>query len=553
MPAASAAAGAPDPAGGSLRRALPALAALAAFATAVAVDLPTVHHEFLLSWDDPAYVTDNPWIRGWTRENLVHVFSRTHFGNYFPLHLVSYMVDYSLWGLDPFGYHLHSVLLAGVNAALAVLVVRRLAGSLLVGFVAAMLFAVHPAHVEAVAWVSIRKDLLATAFVLLSCLAYLAALRDGRVRPAAYAASLGCFAAGLLAKVSIAAFPAFLLLVARLPLPGRARAPWRVAVGTTLPFVAVAGVLAWVTAEALAGARIQAPYAHDPLRALMLRGVAVWRYLGLLTGWPPGRPLYDTPVLSADAASVALSLAGIAVLPVGVALAARTGRPVAAAGLGWIVALLAPAVAFPLVTFMADRYLYAPALGFCWVLAAGIAAATAPLGRRVGRGVAVMLLAAAPWALFTVRSVAYARVWKSSETLWTYATAHSRDYRAFNNLAQVRIGQQRWDEAERLLRLAANVENVVSYQSLALVYFNTGRLVDATTAIERALAIAAARGAARQQTADLEYLRGAVAWVRGEPEQARQAWEAALRANPAHPGAQQWLGVARGELPAPGS
>jgi hypothetical protein len=88
--------------------------------------------------------------------------------NYLPLHLVSYMVDYSLWGLSPFGFHLQSVVLHAVNAVLALWVVRRLFGSLAIGAITALLYAVHPSQVEAIAWVSIRKDLLSTAFLLLT-------------------------------------------------------------------------------------------------------------------------------------------------------------------------------------------------------------------------------------------------------------------------------------------------------------------------------------------------------------------------------------------------
>jgi len=120
---------------------LQAVAALAVFAAAILVNLQTLHYGFLTSWDDPTYVVDNPWIRGLSRENLIHVFAKPYFANYLPLHLVSYMVDYNFWGLNPFGYHLQSVLLNGLNAVLALLKQSILAA--LAGHMALRLL-VHP-------------------------------------------------------------------------------------------------------------------------------------------------------------------------------------------------------------------------------------------------------------------------------------------------------------------------------------------------------------------------------------------------------------------------
>jgi len=123
-----------------------------------------------LNWDDSVYILDNPWIRALTWSNVRDVFAQPYFQNYLPLHLLSYMLDYALWGLKASGYHLSSVLLHGVNSILCLGVVRRMSGSLAIAFVAALLFAVHPCHVEAVAWVSSRKEVLSTTFMLLSLL-----------------------------------------------------------------------------------------------------------------------------------------------------------------------------------------------------------------------------------------------------------------------------------------------------------------------------------------------------------------------------------------------
>src|SRR6185295_9344279 len=179
---------------------------------AVAPYLPALSFQFL-NWDDNVYVLSNPWIRAWSSENLVHIFTKPYYSNFLPLHLLSYMVDYSLWGLNPTGYHLQSIILHALNAVLALLVVRRMLGSPVVAFLAALLFAVHPSHVEAVAWISIRKDLLSTLFALLTLSFYLRTWGATSIRWGSYAASVVCFTLGLLSKVSIVTLPLFLLLL----------------------------------------------------------------------------------------------------------------------------------------------------------------------------------------------------------------------------------------------------------------------------------------------------------------------------------------------------
>jgi hypothetical protein len=528
-----------------------ALAAVAVFVVAFLTHASALRFEFLTSWDDPTYVVENPWIRGLTAENLSFVFTRPYFANYLPLHLVSYMVDYSLWGLSPFGFHLQSVLLHAVNAVLALLVVRRLFGSLALASIAALLYAVHPAHVEAVAWVSIRKDLLSTAFLLLTLLFYLAATDRPKLRPVPFAASVLCFVLGLLSKVSIAALPAFLLVLDVFPRAGARRRPWKEAVLSKVPYGIAALVLVYV--NNLAQVKAQAAYAQDPLRYLMVKGHAVWNYLSLLTGIPPGRPIYDTPEFAVDPPRVAIELAGLVLLPLVFWIAERRGwRPLSWAA-AWILILLLPAILFPLVTYMADRYLYAPSLGFCWALAAGILAVASRVSSATAVRAAVAAgLTALPLALFTARTLQAMPVWRNSETLWTHAIQRSRDFRARNNLAQVRLGQKRYDDAERLYREASAVDNIVSHQGLATVYYSQRRYDDALREIDRAFEIAATRRVDPADMAELEYTRGAIHWVRNDRARAIASWEAALQVQPGHAGARQWLATARGESPPPG-
>jgi predicted negative regulator of RcsB-dependent stress response len=522
-------------------------------------------------------VVDNPWIRSWSFENLTFVFTKPYFRNFLPLHLVSYMFDYSIWKLNPFGYHLHSVVLNAINAALAVVVVRTLSGSLAVGFLAGLFWAIHPSHVEAVAWVSIRKDVFSTTFLLLTVYFY-AISGSGRSRRwGPYVASVVCFTLGLLAKVSIVVLPAFLLLLDALPRSGRGRFEWKEALANKIPYGLVGIVL--VHLNDIAQVKAKSSYALEPLRYLMVKGQACWSYLGLLTGWFEGRPIYDTPNLPLSALAVVGYLAGLAFLPAVAALAFWKGRRTLALGAGWMFTLLLPAVAFPLVTYMADRYLYAPSLGFCWLLAVGIIALGERVPGRALRLAAVAALAAIPLTLFAVRTAHYLPVWTDSEHLWTDAIKKSSDFRAYNNLAQVRLEQRRWEDAEDLLMVAlgrtdldvvkqnmarvrieqkrwaeaesllavtSDKDNLVSYLSLAVLYYNTQRYQLAVQAVERAADVADRKGADATERGDLEYTRGAIYWVLGRKDDAVASWERALAANPRHPKAREWIGIARG-------
>ncbi len=531
--------------GPSIPPAVQALAAIAVFTAALLVYLPTLRFGFLTSWDDPTYVVDNPWIRGFTRENLAFVFTHPYFSNFLPLHLVSYMVDYSYWKLNPFGYHLQSVLLNAVNAALALWVVRRLLGSFLPAFIAALLFAVHPSHVEAVAWVSIRKDILSTTFLLLTVHFYLRAIGGRSLRPGPYVASVLCFTLGLLSKVSIVALPLFLLLVDAIPMNHRRPTGWRAALLNKIPYGLVGLVL--IRLNMMAQVKAQAAYAHDPILYLMVKGHAVWNNLALLTGLPMGRPVYDTPQFAASLWPAVSNLAGLLILPLLVWLAWRRGWRELALGTGWVFALILPAILFPLVTYMADRYLYAPSLGFCWCLAGAILWLGARGGGGAIRAGVVALLAILVFAGFVHRTLEYSRVWSSGEALWSYAIKRSSDYRVRNNMAQARMGQKRYAEAEKLYRQASEVENFVSYQGIAAVCYDTQRYPEAEQAIDRALEIARRRGGDYFDISEIEYTRGAIQWVQGRNQEAIASWEEALRVNPRHEQARSWLDTARGQ------
>ncbi len=521
------------------------LACCAIAAAAVLVNLSTLRFQFV-SWDDSWYVTQNPWIRGWSTENLRHIFTKPYFVSYMPLQLVSYMLDYGIWGLKPFGYHLQQIILHALDSVLAFEVVRRLFGRFWLAAIAGLFFALHPSHVESVAWVSARKDVLSAAFLLPSVLFYLRARGERSLRRGPYIASVVFFTLAVLSKVNVVVMPLFLVLVdlATMKLPRYRGRWWAQVVGSKVPYGVVGlgvSVVNWIVEV-----KTRAAYARDPLRYLVLKGHAAWDYFGILAGVHRQNPIYDTPPIPLDPVSVLARLAGILLLPALLYVGYRRRDRVLSFGAGWTFVMLLPAIFFPVPTYVADRYLYLASLGFCWVLAAAVLAVSAWVRPPRLRAAAAVALAALPAAFFAMRTARYNQVWANSESLWSYTIEASRDFRAFNNLARVRMEQERWEDAERLFKLGARQMNVTSWDGLTAVYYKTGRYAEALQANDKAFQMHELRNEEDPtEQAELHYKRGTIYVAQSRFAESIQEFETALRGNPSHADARKMLDYAR--------
>ena len=187
-----------------------------------------------ISFDDDEYITGNPQVQaGWTGEGVVWAFGTYHSNNWHPLTWLVHMTDQELFGDDAGGHHLTSLLFHAANAILLFLVLRRMTGALWPSAFVAALFALHPTHVESVAWASEKKDVVSTLFWILTIGAYARYARQASARP--YALVLMLFTAGLLAKPMLVTLPFVLLLLDYWPLgrccgdPSTSR-PWTVLV-----------------------------------------------------------------------------------------------------------------------------------------------------------------------------------------------------------------------------------------------------------------------------------------------------------------------------------
>ena len=166
----------------------------------------------LTNWDDPHYLNDNPLIRKLSAENIRRIFSEVYFGNYQPLHIFSYAIEYHFYKLNPAGYHATSVIMHLIVTGLVYRFIFLLSENSAVALLAALLFGIHPLHVESVAWAAERKDLLYAMFFLGALNLYIRYLRSGEKMKYLFFSIL-LFTLSLFSKAMAASLPPVLILI----------------------------------------------------------------------------------------------------------------------------------------------------------------------------------------------------------------------------------------------------------------------------------------------------------------------------------------------------
>ena len=164
------------------------------------------------SWDDDTYILNNDFIRDFSFQGFKTIFSSFYFANYHPFTTLTYWVEYSLFGLNPVPYHLLNVLLHLLNTWLVFKLAEKLSGKKLAALLVSLLFAIHPMHVESVAWISERKDVLYTAFYLLSLLMYIRFLKAEN-KTKFYFGSFALFICSLMSKSAAVTLPIILIAI----------------------------------------------------------------------------------------------------------------------------------------------------------------------------------------------------------------------------------------------------------------------------------------------------------------------------------------------------
>jgi len=352
----------------------PLLAALALAAVTVAVYLPVLGNGFV-HYDDDLYVTDVAEVReGLTRDGVAWAFTSWQGANWFPLTRLSWMLDAEVHGLDPAGFHATSLLLHVLAALLLYAALRRLTGSWLPSVAVAAVFALHPLHVESVAWVASRKDVLSGVAFMAALWAYARQL-EGR-RPLGWAVVVFvAMALGLMAKPMLVTIPCVLLLLdwwpgARLSDAAGRLLPRRIARAFVekLPLFALAAAASVVTVSAQrAGGALQA-LERFPLVVRLETAVDALAIYSVKTIWPSGLAVFHPhPEGGLPLWRTGLALALLLAVSAG-AWAARRRAPWWAVGWLWFVGMLVPVLGLVQVgeAAHAERYTYLPRRGSCW-------------------------------------------------------------------------------------------------------------------------------------------------------------------------------------------
>jgi tetratricopeptide (TPR) repeat protein len=475
----------------------------ALLAATLAVYAPVLTHSFL-DYDDSAYVTHNRTVQsGLSLAGCRWAWTTFHASNWHPLTWLSHMLDCQLFGLHPAGHHLTSVLFHLANALLLFLVLRCMTAAPWRSALVAGVFALHPLHVESVAWVAERKDVLSTFFGLLALGAYLHYVE--RPGPARYALVLGAFALSLLAKPMLVTLPFVLLLLDYWPLrrfpaeadqpPGPDETPPR---PVPLPRLLLEKVPLLVLSVASCAVTLWAQSGHAvvslervPLGARLAN--AVLAYAGYLrkTVWPVDLAVfYPHPGAQVPWGQVLVSGLVLAVVT-GLAVGLRRRQPALLVGWLWYLGTLVPVIGLVQVggQSMADRYTYFPLIGIflalAWCVPGRLAARPAA---RVGLAVGAATVLAA-CALVTHSQLAS---WQDEGTVWEHALRVTEN----NAVAHLYLGTYLYNqggtgEGVEHLREAARLDpgNALALHNLGLAQLQDGDTDGALELLTRAVAL----------------------------------------------------------------
>jgi protein O-mannosyl-transferase len=483
------------------RALLLSLAALLALVT-VGVYAQSSRYEFI-AVDDNLYVAQNSHVQaGLTVEGVRWAFTATVTGNWHPWTWISLMADYSVSGLNPGTYHVTNLVLHALNVLLVLLLFHRMTGHLWRSTCLAALFALHPLHVESVAWISERKDVLSTLFWLLGIWAYL----HYRSKPSVGRyATVGCaLVMALMAKPMPVSFPFTLLLLdvwplQRIPAGPRSRRVIGRLIFEKAPLFLISAASCFLTFWAQKSGGAVARLDQLPLYSRAANALVSYVSYLVKMVWPVDLALfYPYPATSPEMWQVASCMVGLAVISCA-AIRAFPGRAYITFGWLWYVITLVPVIGVVQIgsQALADRYTYVPSIGIFAIAVWGghdLCArywAADPRGARKTPGILGPVMFG---ILLCLGALSYrqVRVWKDDITAWAHAIAvthpnaiseynlarafdtrnryeeaivHYRDAvrldprrsEALNNLAVLLMEKQSYDEAESALRSALGI------------------------------------------------------------------------------------------------
>ena len=537
-----------------------------------------------ISYDDPIYTTGNQMVQGgFTLDGIVWAFTEAtaHTNYWAPLTWISFLIDHELYGMDPGGFHLTNMLLHIVNAVLLFTTFRYLTGRLWESFFLAFFFAVHPLHVESVAWISERKDMVSTLFWILTIRAYAHYVRQPNFWR--YGAMFFLFLCCLMGKPMGVTLPFVLLLMDYWPLDryaryrsGAAGLPWRHLIrlawekGPLFLVIAVVVPLTYYTQHAEGALPSYADISILQRLETSLVGYAVYILktfwplnLGILYPYPESLPLWQ-PLA---AAALLIAITGFSLK--------KAGRfPYLPVGWFWYLGTLVPVAGLVVIGphAIADRYTYIPLIGVFFMVLWGVgdlAAAAGTQWKKAAWGMACL-------SVLTAAALAHRQVgfWKNDLTIYTHTLrVTEKNWPIHLNLgaAYRKIGADmqalgHYREAVRLKpgqpELHISVGDVLiamGRTAAAIANYNDAlKVLPESADIHTALAVALDQhGEADQaryhfiealaidaESADAHHGMGVFLFNQGQVERAMAHYRSALRVDPEHAPAHTNLGIA---------
>jgi len=424
-----------------------------------------------VNWDDPSYLTENANVQqGLSPSNAWWALTTTHSPYWHPLTWLSHMLDVTLYGMDPGAHHVTNVILHIASTLLLFLLLRRMTGDTGPSAFVAALFAVHPLHVESVAWLAERKDVLSSLLLFMTIWMYMRYV--GAPSWPRYLAVFGTYALALMSKPMVVTLPFVLLLLDVWPLRRFARR----SVLEKIPLIALALATGLATFAVQKTIGAVAGLSVLPLTLRIQNAIVGYVMYLWTTIWPTHLaafyPLRDLG--AGEVAAAAALLIGMTVL----AVIARRRYPYVLVGWSWFVITVAPVVGLMQAgeQARADRFMYVPIVGLLIVAAWGgrDVLRRFSMAPRMAAGVAAAIVVMAAWAART-----QAATWSDSVVLWTHASqVTGRNYVAYENLAQAQRERGQLSDAEGNYRTALALAPAHSPGFEAVIHNSLGMVLE---------------------------------------------------------------------------
>ena len=510
-----------------MRRSVQVIGASAIFLLIFIIYTPALDNEFI-NRDDGKYVYENKNIHSLNSQSFNWMLTSFHASNWHPLTWLSHAIDYAFWGPNPFGHHLSNVILHGLNTLLVFLLVIRLilraregseiplasktslsvsTKSLIVAGVTALLFGLHPLHVESVAWVAERKDLLCAAFVLLGMLSYLSYASSvvKRHQWIWFTACLLLFICALMSKPMAVTLPLILLLLDIYPLKRISFYPSKTGKDLSvllekIPFFALSIASSIITIMAQHSGETIVNLEQFPIDTRLLSAIrSLGFYLGKMIVPIRLVPFYPYPT-HIHWLDIQHLLSGILVFGItgGCLWMARRKKYLFFITWSYYVVTLLPVIGIIQVGInpVADRYTYLPSLSIFLLVGIGVVwvfervELTKYKGLFRGSLLAFICIVMFLLSQLTIKQI---RIWQNSEIFWSYIISASpkNSFVPHYNLGQILAEKGRLDEAisafKKTLTINPNFEP--AHSSMGVLYGKQWRLDEAISAFNNALTI----------------------------------------------------------------